>query len=119
MFSFRCAKYNKIMKKIALYTLLIGNLSCFSQVFEVPAGTHPYSDVIEWKGIGTMLMSVDQNTKQVNLTLANNPPEKHNFLYSGNLVCRSFKNDKNKSSVIFCKLYEKISLFVFVLKKPF
>ena len=59
------------MKKITLFILLTANFFCKSQIFEVPAGTHPYSDVIEWKGMGTMLMSVDPNTKQVNLTLAN------------------------------------------------
>lgn len=59
------------MKKIALFVLFAANMYCFSQVFEVPAGTHPYSDVIEWKGMGTLLMSVDPNTHQVNLTLAN------------------------------------------------
>ena len=59
------------MNKIALFALLAINFAGFSQVFEVPAGTYPYADIIEWKGMGSILMSSDPNTKQVNLTLAN------------------------------------------------
>lgn len=48
-------------------------LACYgsAQVFEIPAGTHPYSDIIEWKGMGSMLVSKDPQgvNKQVNLTL--------------------------------------------------
>jgi len=59
------------MKKIAFFILLATSLNSFGQVFEVPAGAHPYSDIIEWKGMGSILINVDPNTKQVNLTLAN------------------------------------------------
>jgi hypothetical protein len=59
------------MKKAALFALSAINFLGFSQVFEVPAGTRPYEDIIEWKGMGSILMSSDPNTKQVNLTLAN------------------------------------------------
>lgn len=61
------------MKKIAFFILITLNLTVIAQVFEIPASTYPYSDIIEWKGMGSLLISTDPsgNTKQVNLTLVN------------------------------------------------
>lgn len=46
--------------------------SCtFAQTFEIPSKKGSFYDIIEWKGMGALLMSKDENgaTKQVNLTL--------------------------------------------------
>lgn len=61
------------MKKIAFFILLNFNFYGFTQVFEIPAATYPYSDIIEWKGMGSLLINMDPsgNAKQVNLTLVN------------------------------------------------
>lgn len=52
-----------------MFISLTGSL--FSQEFEIAASTYPYYDIIEWKGMGAILMSKDPkgNTKQINLTL--------------------------------------------------
>ncbi|OFZ10183.1 MAG: hypothetical protein A3D92_15165 [Bacteroidetes bacterium RIFCSPHIGHO2_02_FULL_44_7] len=59
------------MKNFLIINALL--LACYSsaQVFEIPTGAYPYSDIIEWKGMGAMLISKDPNgvSKQVNLTL--------------------------------------------------
>lgn len=62
------------MKKLTLIlTLLITNIG-LSQTIEIEAARFPYYDIIEWKGMGAMLMSKDpQGTeKQINLTLVGN-----------------------------------------------
>lgn len=45
-----------------------------SQTFEIPVKNFPYYDIIEWKGMGALLMSKDPagNSKQINLTLVGN-----------------------------------------------
>src|SRR3989338_5590360 len=67
----QCTKLRKIMKNFLIINALL--LACYSsaQVFEIPTGAYPYSDIIEWKGMGAMLISKDPNgvSKQVNLTL--------------------------------------------------
>ena len=46
----------------------------FTQEIEIEAATYPYNDIIEWKGMGALLMSRDPGgvSKQVNLTLVGN-----------------------------------------------
>ncbi len=46
----------------------------FSQTFEIEESKYAYNNIIEWKGMGALLMSSDPsgNTKQVNLTLVGN-----------------------------------------------
>ena len=59
------------MKNIILvFSLTISCLS-IAQEIEVEAAAYPYSDIIEWKGMGALLMSKDPSgvAKQVNLTL--------------------------------------------------
>ena len=48
--------------------------SSAAQKFEIPSKNHPFHDIIEWKGMGAILMSKDpsQITKQINLTLVGN-----------------------------------------------
>jgi len=64
-------KIQKIMKIITLTIALIFSLGAWSQTFEIAEGQFPYNDIIEWKGMGALLMSSDPsgNTRQVNLTL--------------------------------------------------
>ena len=59
------------MKSFILIFALIISYSCLSQEIEIEAATYPYNDIIEWKGMGAMLMSSDPSrvAKQVNLTL--------------------------------------------------
>ncbi len=55
-----------------LLLLFLGAVSGLSaQQFEIPQSTYPYYDIIEWKGMGAILMSKDPtgNSKQINLTL--------------------------------------------------
>ena len=62
------------MKKLLLLTLLLvaGNLT--AQEIEIEAATHPYYDIIEWKGMGALLLSKDPENvaKQINITLVGN-----------------------------------------------
>lgn len=48
----------------------------FAQEIEIEAATYPYDDIIEWKGMGALLMSRDPQgvSKQVNLTLVGDNP---------------------------------------------
>lgn len=58
-----------------LLTLLLGfSVSLQAQEFEIPATDHPYFDIIEWKGMGALLLSKDPAgvSKQVNITLVGN-----------------------------------------------
>lgn len=57
-----------------IVTLLFGLLASFSliaQSFEILSKKDPFYDIIEWKGMGAMLMSKDPQgiSKQINLTL--------------------------------------------------
>lgn len=60
-------------KLLTVFTALL-SLSALSQEFEIPTKKNPYHDIIEWKGMGAILMSKDPNgaTKQINLTLVGN-----------------------------------------------
>jgi len=51
--------------------------SGFSQKFTIPMVDYPFSDVIEWKGMGLILMSKDPNMTQpqINLTLVGEAEE--------------------------------------------
>ena len=51
------------MKKIAFFILMAANTIALSQVFEIPPAAHPYSDVIEWKGMGAILINMDPSGK--------------------------------------------------------
>ncbi len=53
-----------------LLVFFLSNLS-FSQSFEIEPVTFPYSDIIEWKGMGALLLSKDPSgiEKQINITL--------------------------------------------------
>ncbi len=60
---------------ILLAFLLLANLS-FAQTIEIEPVTFPYSDIIEWKGMGALLLSKDPSgiEKQINITLVGNQP---------------------------------------------
>lgn len=72
MIDAHCAhtKYECMNKVLLIIATLIGFHS-FSQKFTIPMVDHPFTDVIEWKGMGAILMSKDPNmtTPQINLTL--------------------------------------------------
>lgn len=59
------------MKKAILTLLLLPSLIALGQTFEIEAPTHPFYNVLEWKGMGALMMSKDpnSNTKQITLTL--------------------------------------------------
>ena len=59
------------MKRIFLILILLVSYTGLSQTFEIEASRFPYDDIIEWKGMGAMLMSRDPGgvERQVNLTL--------------------------------------------------
>ena len=56
---------------IFIGVLIFSSSSVFSQTIEIPPVAHPFFDVIEWKGMGALLLSKDPNgtSKQVNITL--------------------------------------------------
>lgn len=62
------------MKVLALLLLMLGSLSLQAQTFDIPVKFKPFYDIIEWKGMGAILMSKDPsgNNKQINLTLVGN-----------------------------------------------
>lgn len=62
------------MKKTLLLFSLILGITSFGQQFEMPAEQYPFYSIIEWKGMGAMLLSKDPlgNSKKINLTLAGN-----------------------------------------------
>jgi hypothetical protein len=62
------------MKKTLLLFSLILGISSFAQQFEMPAEQYPFYSIVEWKGMGAMLMSQDPlgNSKKINLTIAGN-----------------------------------------------
>ncbi len=59
------------MKEIFLFFSLIFSFGSIAQEFEIEAQSHPYYDIIEWKGQGAILMSRDPNqtTRLINITL--------------------------------------------------
>lgn len=59
------------MRKSFFFIAMLWSATIHAQEIEIPASTYPYSDIIEWKGMGAILVSKDpqQVTKQVNLTL--------------------------------------------------
>ena len=64
------------MKNTFLFILLLISASSFSQAIEIEEADHPYFDIIEWKGMGGLLLSKDPsgNSKQINLTLIGDHP---------------------------------------------
>lgn len=64
------------MKKILLFLPLFISASLFGQNIEIDAANHPYFDIIEWKGMGGLLLSKDPsgNSKQINITLVGDHP---------------------------------------------
>lgn len=62
------------MKLTILIFLLLLSLGVKSQTFELEGQKHPYNDIIEWKGMGALLMSKDPKnvSKQITLTLVGN-----------------------------------------------
>jgi hypothetical protein len=59
------------MKQTIIILSLILGFSTFGQQFEIPAEEYPFYSIIEWKGMGSMLLNRDPsgNAKKVNLTL--------------------------------------------------
>ncbi|MGB1517523.1 MAG: hypothetical protein ACPG8K_00335 [Crocinitomicaceae bacterium] len=59
------------MKKLFALLALFISMNLFSQDFVIEQDVHPYYDVLEWKGMGALLMSKDPNanTKQITLSL--------------------------------------------------
>ena len=59
------------MKQTIIILSLIIGFSTFGQQFEIPAEEYPFYSIIEWKGMGSMLLNRDPsgNAKKVNLTL--------------------------------------------------
>ncbi len=59
------------MKILISCLLVVLSFTGVAQEFEIAASKYPYYNIIEWKGMGAILMSKDPsgNTKQVNLTL--------------------------------------------------
>lgn len=64
------AKYENMRKLLMICVATYASLA-FGQTFEIPSKKGAFYDIIEWKGMGALLMSRDANgaTKQVNLTL--------------------------------------------------
>ncbi|MFT5777874.1 MAG: hypothetical protein ACI837_000822 [Crocinitomicaceae bacterium] len=60
------------MNKLLTISAILVGFSTLAQKFEIPTKNHPFTDVIEWKGMGSILMSNDPNTRQINLTLVGN-----------------------------------------------
>ena len=59
------------MKKLFALLALFISMNLYSQDFVIEQDVHPYYDVLEWKGMGALLMSKDPNanTKQITLSL--------------------------------------------------
>lgn len=74
--------------KFVFYLFLFYHTFLFSQSIEIPASVFPYSDVIEWKGMGAILVDKDQTgtTSKTNLTLVSSqatPIWKESYYPSG------------------------------------
>ncbi|PHR31121.1 MAG: hypothetical protein COA38_08740 [Fluviicola sp.] len=61
----------EIMNKVLVILMSLIGFSGFAQKFTIPMVDYPFTDVIEWKGVGAILMSKNPNmtTPQINLTL--------------------------------------------------
>ncbi len=59
------------MKKLLTVFTLFISLNVLAQDFNIEQDVHPYYDILEWKGMGALLMSKDPNanTKQITLSL--------------------------------------------------
>ncbi|MCJ8290274.1 MAG: hypothetical protein HRT58_11475 [Crocinitomicaceae bacterium] len=59
------------MNKVLVILMSLIGFSGFAQKFTIPMVDYPFTDVIEWKGVGAILMSKNPNmtTPQINLTL--------------------------------------------------
>lgn len=59
------------MNKFPIVLLFLLSFTAVAQEFEIPTKKHPYYNILEWKGMGAILMSKPVNgaTKQINLTL--------------------------------------------------
>jgi hypothetical protein len=64
-------KIQIIMKLIQFIFLLVIGTTTFGQQFEIPAEQFPFYSIIEWKGMGSILLNRDPsgNMKKVNMTL--------------------------------------------------
>ena len=64
------------MKKNLLFLPLFFTSILFGQNIEIDEANHPYFDIIEWKGMGGLLLSKDPsgNSKQINITLVGDHP---------------------------------------------
>ncbi len=62
------------MKQSILFLVILISFGSTAQKFEIPTKKYPFYDIIEWKGMGAILMSKDPNniTRQINLTLIGN-----------------------------------------------
>lgn len=67
-------KIQKNMKNIVLALVCLLSTLTFGQEIEIEGTKYPYSDIIEWKGMGALLISEDPSgvAPQVNLTLVGN-----------------------------------------------
>lgn len=59
------------MKRFLMITAFLSTFGSMAQEFSVEPDVFPYYDIIEWKGMGAILMSKDPNanTKQITLSL--------------------------------------------------
>jgi hypothetical protein len=62
------------MKIVNILLSISLGFSAFGQQFEIPAEQYPFYSVLEWKGMGALLLNRDPsgNAKKVNLTLVGN-----------------------------------------------
>ncbi len=67
----------EIMSKVLVILMSVLAFNGLAQKFMVPMVNYPFTDVIEWKGMGTILMSKDPNMAkpQINLTLVGDQEE--------------------------------------------
>lgn len=65
------------MNKVLVILMSLIAFNGLSQKFTIPMVDHPFTDVIEWKGMGIILMSKDPNMAkpQINLTLVGEQEE--------------------------------------------
>ena len=71
---FNRSQNTKNMKNFLTFLALALGLNASAQVFEIPAQRFPFTDIIEWKGQGAILMCKDPNktTRQIDITLVGN-----------------------------------------------
>lgn len=58
------------MKTLFIYATLLIQMSVFAQIFELEKGEYPYYQVVEWKGVGSILLNRDPSglKRKVNIT---------------------------------------------------